>query len=125
MKRKAKSLPSKKKQPYKSQAPAFIRIGYQDYTLKMQPYSLETTGEYGHTNRVNSVISVNQMGNQVEQVNTLIHECLHAIYHTQGIKTDVDTEELVVNSLANGLVQMIRDNPQLIEYILDQLGMLK
>lgn len=115
----------KSKTPFKSKAPETIRIGYQDFTLRMQPYSIETAGEYGHTHKVNSVISVNLMGNSIEQVNTLIHECLHAIYHTQGIKTDGDVEELVVNSLANGLVQMIRDNPQLIEYILSELGMLK
>lgn len=105
--------------------PDFIRIGYQDYKLDITPYSLETHGVHGTTNKVASIIQMNLIGNDVEQANTLIHETLHAIFHTQGILVDHDTEELVVNAMANGLTQVLRDNPEWIEFVLFKLGMLE
>lgn len=108
-----------------SQPPSQIKIGYQDFNLIMEDASHDNRGHFGLTHLVKSNIHVVRTGNKIEDVNTLIHEILHATCYTQGIKMTHEEEEFVVNSLANGLVGVIRENPFLVEYILDQLGMIK
>lgn len=120
----AKRKPKKSVVTKKIEPPEYVKVGYQDFKLIFEPFSVDNAGHYGLTHKVKSYITVTQMGNPVEQVNTLIHECLHAICHTQGIKLDNDTEEMVVNNMANGLVGLIRENPKLIHYLLDQLEMI-
>lgn len=55
------------------------------------------------------------------QANTLIHECLHAIWHTQNLP-DRSDEETVVTRVADGLVQLIRDNPQFMAAVMAGIG---
>jgi Zn-dependent peptidase ImmA (M78 family) len=116
-----------KKEPVKKDTvpPRALKIGYQDFALLFEDASHDNRTHFGLTNLLKSSIHVVRTGNKVEDINTLIHEILHACVYTQGIKLSHDEEELVVNSLSNGLVGVIRENPLLIEYILDQLGMLK
>ena len=120
----SKKRTTKKKPVKKVTPPSVVKIGYQDFALLFEELNVDNAGHYGITHTVHSNIRVTNMGNAVEKINTLIHELLHAVFHTQGIKLDRDTEETVVNSTANGLTALIRDNPRLIHYILDQLEMI-
>lgn len=118
-------MPSKKKRSVKKVAPpSVVKIGYQDFTLLFEELNIDNASQYGITHTVHSNIRVTNMGNAIEKVNTLIHELLHAVFHTQGIKLEGDAEERIVNSTANGLTALIRDNPKLVHYILDQLEMI-
>lgn len=50
--------------------------------------------------------------------NVLIHEMLHAVFYSMGIEIGDDNEEDLVNRLANGLQQVMRDNPEAVKYLM-------
>lgn len=57
--------------------------------------------------------------------NTLIHEIVHGVFFHEGLKNldgmTHEREEMLVNCMANGLTQVIKDNPKLIKYLQDAL----
>mgnify|MGYP000701406736 CR=1 FL=1 len=54
----------------------------------------------------------------VHGTNTVLHEILHAIVYQYGlVETLGDKEEIVVNTMANGLSTVFVDNPWLLDYI--------
>lgn len=46
----------------------------------------------------------------------LMHEVVHALLHARGFYNEDDNEELV-EALAGGVVNLIRDNPKLVEFL--------
>lgn len=54
-----------------------------------------------------------------QQANTLLHEIGHAIWHEGNIESD-DIEEHVVTVTANLMCQVIRDNPDVIDWIAEK-----
>jgi Zn-dependent peptidase ImmA (M78 family) len=61
-------------------------------------------------------IKVDSEVREDRKVNILIHELLHALYERYGLE-DGEKEEAVVESLANGLSALFKDNPKLVDYI--------
>ena len=60
----------------------------------------------------------------LELVQTSLHETFHSIVHaympagtTQNPKPGEETEEAYVDAIANGLVQVLRDNPDYLAFI--------
>lgn len=49
---------------------------------------------------------------------TVVHEVLHALFYVQGIEQG-DSEERIVGALARGLVQVFRDNPGLVPWLVE------
>lgn len=56
----------------------------------------------------------------LNQLDTVLHEVFHAIYWAYNIE-DRDDEERTVATLATGLTQVLRDNPQVLKYINETL----
>jgi hypothetical protein len=52
-----------------------------------------------------------------QEAETLLHEILHAIYEIMGVKAK-DTEERVVAQMSIGLAGVIRDNPELMTWLI-------
>lgn len=50
---------------------------------------------------------------------TLMHEVMHALLHERGMIEESENETLV-EELAKGLINLIRWNPQLIDFILQE-----
>ena len=48
---------------------------------------------------------------------TLMHEIVHGMAFERGIKFDNTGEETIVDELGKAMLQVIRDNKELIEYI--------
>lgn len=59
------------------------------------------------------VIELNATDNKQLYANTLLHECLHGIFADR----DLEQSEKLVNGLSNGLIQLFRENPELVEMI--------
>lgn len=82
-------------------------------------------GHYGYTQNKESVITIDsEMPESVKRV-TLFHELLHAIRFTFGgsfkpqIKTDYeDWEHYWIGLYEEPVVMMLRDNPDLVDYLL-------
>ena len=51
-----------------------------------------------------------------KKAKTLMHEVVHAILHQRGLYKASDDEELV-DELAKGFVNLIRQNPKLVNFI--------
>ena len=93
--------------------PTHIKLGYR--TLVVEPRLMDDFGEY--INSENKII-YNSKQTPPELVNTILHELLHAIFEDRvvGLVSDRN-EETIVNALANGLMSVFVDNPQLLNFI--------
>jgi hypothetical protein len=65
----------------------------------------------GDFNSNKARIRVNADDDEQVQVVTLWHEIVHGILYTAGIR---DHDETLIDALAFGLVQVMRDNPEII-----------
>jgi len=108
--------------------PDKIRIGYQDIVIEREKASFskptDSYGEYDH--RKNSITIQSELSS-LDEANTLIHEVLHSISYINSLTVSgqpLDTEnkeEVVINQITNGLIQVFRDNPRLTNSLTDKI----
>lgn len=96
--------------------PEQLKVGYRTYAIAPMPAQAilddRLAGQhFPHANKIYVTPNVPQR----EQINTLVHELLHAILSSHGV--DFPDEERVVLSLANGLCTLLRDNPGLATWL--------
>jgi len=104
-----------------------IKIGYQDVIIKREKTTFQKQsdayGEYDH--RQNS-ISIQSGLSPLDEANTLLHEILHGVAYINSLTQTgqpMDTEnkeEIVINTIANSLSQVFRDNKWLLPYFKDK-----
>tara|TARA_R100000988_G_scaffold65093_1_gene33034 strand:- start:126 stop:458 length:333 start_codon:yes stop_codon:yes gene_type:complete len=104
-----------------------IKIGYQDVIIKREKTTFQKQsdayGEYDH--RQNS-ISIQSGLTPLDEANTLLHEILHGVAYINSLTQagqPMDTEnkeEIVINTIANSLSQVFRDNKWLLPYFKDK-----
>ena len=104
-----------------------LKIGYQDIVIERETSTFQkqsdSYGEYDH--RKNS-ISLQTGLSPLDEANTLLHEILHAVAYINSLTQSdqpLDTEnkeEIVINSMTNGLAQVFRDNKWLLQYFKDK-----
>lgn len=63
-----------------------------------------------------SIEIVDGMPIEVERV-VVLHEVLHAVFKGQG-QNVLRRDEDLIEAVAHGVIQVIRDNPQLLQYLL-------
>lgn len=108
-------------------APKKIKVGSKIYTVNYRKTVMglgDASGQvYGHCNgvtgEINIALELDGETIQLSEVkNTLLHETFHAIYWHQGMQeSNGKDEEYIVNTMANGLMTVMNDNPQLMEYL--------
>ena len=103
-----------------------VKVGYKYYDIKeIDAEVANTDAIYGDTDNDASVIRVRtEKVQDLEIMNTLVHEILHAVcsvFNIYPVDASGVEEERVVNLMANGLTTVIVDNPE----FLDQLVKLK
>jgi len=104
-----------------------IKIGYQDIVIDRETSTFQkqsdSYGEYDH--RKNSITIQNGLG-PLDEANTLLHEILHAVAYINSLTQSdqpldsENKEEIVINSMTNGLAQVFRDNKWLLQYFKDK-----
>lgn len=102
--------------PFKS-----IRVG--SFDVKVTPLTVE------ESEKCLGVFSKNDMRiglqskypSQQMEAQILLHELMHAVYEVMGIHAK-DGEERIVAQMSQGLAQVMRDNPKLIEWLRKQLS---
>jgi predicted SprT family Zn-dependent metalloprotease len=102
--------------------PKKVKIGYANYNIIQQKEILEGKGKkreelLGLCYMQESEIKICKSQSKEELANTLLHEILHAIMWSQGLKLSESTEEKVVTQITNGLCCVIKDNPELISWL--------
>ena len=107
--------------------PAKIELGYKTFTV--QTFDPGPLGHLaGAINRFRDKIAINvDQPNGYEAVNTVIHECVHAIYWLSDLgKQDSEDnseaeEERIVTAISNGFTELFRRNPDLVQWIVANL----
>ncbi len=104
--------------------PRTIKIISQEYQVKEMPELEKRQGDFlGLCRNSELEIFIDERWKDQVQANTLLHEILHAVAHQMGkLGLDGKAEERVVETMANGLCAVIRDNPRLFSLIQKGLG---
>lgn len=101
--------------------PTKLKIGYNTYKIKPWTQSREdrSSHDLGYCDHFKGEIAVDVTTPKIEVVNTVIHEILHGVVNSYGLKHYIDheEEEKIVTALANGMTEVFLDNPDLIEFI--------
>lgn len=60
-----------------------------------------------------------------QEIETLIHEILHGVFYYSNVNAHTDhdqkIEEHYVDTIANGITLILKDNPELLDYIKEKL----
>lgn len=97
--------------------PETICIGYQDIEILEADFPDYENGVYLSDR---SQIRIQEGLSTREHLNTVLHECLHAICYTYGVKSsfkDDEQEERVVSIFGNGLAELFSRNPELAKWV--------
>lgn len=101
---------------YKKLRPRVIKVMGKNYQIKFvntSPIAHENLGQCDHKKML---ICIEEEQVPVEELDTVIHEILHAIWYQMSIGEGPMEEEPIVRRTANGLLQVILDNPELLKY---------
>lgn len=99
-----------------SRIPKKIKVGFQDYDVRLVKGLKDRTGDpvFGFHDFNNSEFSFNaDVENEDQLVNTVMHEVMHAIWKYMELPTE--NEEDHVTRLTNGLHTVLKDNPKLLD----------
>lgn len=97
--------------------PSVIKIGYQDIRVCEADF---LDGEQGLYSADRSEIRLKQGIEGREALNTMLHEIMHAIVYSYGMKhsfKDDEHEEKIVNALGNGLTEALMRNQTLAKWV--------
>jgi hypothetical protein len=100
--------------------PASVRVGPFDYKVKLwSALAADNAGAYGMCDLHRTTILIREDMSETRVAEVLLHEVFHAAYEIAGLKVDKDdiTEERFVNSMGYQMVQVWRDNPDLIRFM--------
>lgn len=95
--------------------PKWVRVGPHRYRVRMVDALLPDAGCDGLCSRDRLTIAVYADQARSQLADTLLHELTHAMLATAGLEKDA--EEAIALTLGPGLLALIRDNPDLIEWV--------
>lgn len=98
--------------------PSQVRVGYKKYAILPIPDDWDEL--QGQHDAQTSTIRVRPSKNPAEAANTLLHEIMHACWSMASLPSKC-REERAVDAMANGICQVIVDNPGVFDWIKDQL----
>jgi Zn-dependent peptidase ImmA (M78 family) len=96
-----------------------LKIGHLEVKVILDSGHLD--GELGKFNDVKSELHVGRDLSPREFVSTLLHEIMHATAYAYGLRShllkDKDSEEIICETLGNGLAQALCENRELIKLL--------
>jgi hypothetical protein len=101
---------------YKKLRPKVVRVMGRDYHMKYVKTSAIAHENLGQCDHKKMTIAITEDQVPVEELDTIIHEILHAIWYQMSIGEGPMEEEPIVRRSANGILQVILDNPGLLKY---------
>ena len=114
----------KRKEKKERKIPEKVKIGYQDVFIERETstFSKQTDsyGEYDH--RKNSITIQTELSD-LDEADTLLHEILHGITYISSLTVNgmpldkEEKEEIVINQITNGLMQVFKDNKWLLDFL--------
>lgn len=97
--------------------PKSVRIGYETYRIEEMPLDVKNEGDFGCGDQLIRVKTKDRSARFV--ANTLLHEIMHGVFYHAGLHNMLSRskEEMIVNSFANGIIQVFRDNPSFVRLL--------
>jgi Zn-dependent peptidase ImmA (M78 family) len=94
--------------------PDKVKIGWRNYKVNKSDAKRNTKGEtlYGEIDYGEQTIYINNEYCQDQMKVTLLHEIIHGIFNKQG-QVDWGCNEALIESIAEGIYELILDNPNL------------
>jgi hypothetical protein len=88
------------------------------------PYDVKVVNEvdadnpdvHGHISYQNQIIKIKAIGGDYIKSVSVMHEVLHGIFFGLG-HSDISDNEVLVDGLANALVQVLRENPSVVDMV--------
>lgn len=98
--------------------PNKVRIGYRTLSIvETDAIQLdESDGVMGTVSVQDGLIEIGTGQDDVERVNTLVHEIAHVFFRMAGMDDHAE-EEQIVTFVANGMTELFIRNPELIRFI--------
>jgi Zn-dependent peptidase ImmA (M78 family) len=109
--------------------PSTVKIGVEEWTIvqhNVKGDPLLTEGNYGYTQDPRNIIVIDEDLHESKKRVTVFHELLHAarmVFQTDEPKKGAEYEELEHHFIAvweHSLLLILRDNPELTEWLLDE-----
>lgn len=103
----------------KTRRPRKVKVGATDYRMVSRSKSWGNKHKaYGMITYTKELIELTATQSHDEMIDTVIHELLHAIADEYKVKfVDGRQEERVVTKFANGLRDVFKSNPNLLDWI--------
>jgi len=105
-----------------------IKIGYQDVSVERDTTTFQKQSDaYGEYDHRKNTISIQNGLSPLDEANTLLHEILHGVAYINSLTQtgepldEGNKEEMVINTMTNGLSQVFRDNKWLLPYFMKKL----
>ena len=102
-----------------------IKIGYQDVTIERDTSTFQKQSDcYGEYEHRKNQITIQKGLSPLDEANTLLHEILHGVSYINSLTQtgqpldSENKEEVVINTITNGLAQVFRDNKWLLPYFI-------
>lgn len=115
-----KKVTARRAKAIKRKTPKRIKIGYLDFKLvpRSKKWSIKHKA-VGMCVPEDAHIAYYSKQKRSEIVNTILHEMLHGVVYMFDINfRSLRDEERVVRKMANGLHTVLKDNPQFLEWIM-------
>lgn len=98
-------------------SPNTLKVNGRNITIKYLKAE-RLPGACGLFKSQRSLIEISKDQEPQELRDTVLHEILHAILHTQGREYGGELEEVYVRALATGLLGVFQDNPELHQWLI-------
>lgn len=116
-----KNITEKQSKPSAPPMPSNVIIDTANYKIIIKDKTYINGREcYGHIDYAKSEIEISTCEiSESNQKITVAHEVVHGLTVERGIKELIPEQhyEKIVNELAKGFIQLVRDNPKFINYI--------
>lgn len=107
---------TKKPSQYRVVLPGKVRLVGKDYLLVENTGKLMRMGAFGTTSNLDAVIDYSLDQSLVQLRDTVLHEIIHAV----DFSMHLGLEERQVHALAAGLLGVLRDNPQITAFLVQE-----
>ena len=118
----------KKEEKKERKIPERIKIGYQDVDIERETSTFsKQTDSYGEYDHRKNTITIQTQLSDLDEADTLLHEILHGIAYISSLTINgmpldkEDKEEIVINQITNGLMQVFRDNKWLLDFFKEKI----
>lgn len=96
------------------------RIVIGNHVFKVRLGSIRSGALLGQTTHRKTLIKVDGSCSASQVRDTVLHEVLHAVINDGPNDLDPDVEERIVRVIAPALLGVLRNNPQLLEFLLEE-----